>query len=320
MTTQKKGGPMHSISHLDAEQMAALAEGNITGTEHETCLEHLSHCPACLKEYTALLDYVEKEKQQHSPWWKITHVTLPGFLQAARNIKLPQFAAFTPRFYVPALAAAMAIIILLVPVILIELHHQAVLKQKIGYTAAMVQDIENSANYLISDTHNKITAAVRTGIFIEDIYFLAGIKDESKLLNDVVSLLDGALWEFLPGKMSLGKIRLDHLYKHLDRIVKEWETPPTPLHELFHFGRFLELSSLDTFAGKLPHVSDIEKYQEVAKKYQLPQGVHKGMERLSRIIAQAGPAGKTAHRPSLKMLEECRETCSNIKKIFLLAE
>jgi len=164
-------------------------------------------------------------------------------------------------------------------------------------------DIENIGTQGFAPSGNKPAAALRAGIFVEDLTLVVNAGGNENLKRKITKMLGSQLKIFTGAENSLlGELAAIEK-KNLPRIVQRIQdlVKHRSLVELFGFGRFIENSLLLLFENKLPPQADIEKYLIIAREQDLPQGVLNNLEELKTV----------------KNVEQGKKACIAIKNIFL---
>lgn len=267
------------MKHLEDEDIGRMIEGNVSKKERENFLEHLSECTTCFEVYTDTLKFVRKvrkpkinerllnliEKIVNHPFWQDIRA---GF-KNKRPVLVPAFAV-------------LVIILLIGPFVLKELHNRRIAKIQIQQ---IVVDIENMGSQAFSPSKDEIYAAVRAGIFVEDLTLVVNAGGHEELKTKISKMLSDEL-------KTIYKNVSDPIFQELEHIErKNLKTVVQNIQErvgkrsfpgLFRFGRFIEYSIFSSFGNKIPNQEDIEKHQRIIQKYKdkLPQGVFKELKKL----------------------------------------
>jgi hypothetical protein len=157
-----------------------------------------------------------------------------------------------------------------------------------GVTHQKVEHIEKSAGenglYTFSRSKDEMHAAIRAGIFMEDLSVIVNTTGKKGMKEKITNMLSGELKILVSEKSSLFKelvnIDTNNIKNVLNRIRELMDS--RSYSELFSFGCFVEHSIFDTFENKKPGQKDIEKYQQIATKYNLPQGIVIELEKLQK--------------------------------------
>jgi hypothetical protein len=285
------------MRHLEDEDIARLIDGTISKKEREDFLKHLSECETCLSVYSETLKFMEKEKEKkRKTIWKL----FPETKKIADRFGKAIATMFPKKRLIPALAV-LIIILLMVPFVLNELHQRRIKKAQVEFIAKNIEEMET---YAFSPSKDIIYAAVRAGIFVEDLSLLVN-TGEKELKTKIATMLSGELKIFISETSALLKHVENIDRKNYETIVRNIRAlvEKQSLSELFRFGCFVEHSILSTYENKTPNQEDINKYQRIAQKYKdkLPIGVFKELKKL---------------KPNLKK-EKSKNICVAIKQIFL---
>ncbi len=281
------------MRHLEDEDIARMIEGNIDKKEREHFLKHLSECDSCLGVYTETLKFVEEERKSKAI------LKFPNLGEIADRFRQAIGTMFPKKRLIPV-AAALIIILLMVPFALNELHQRRIRNAQVGFIADSVNEMET---YAFSPSKDKIYAAVRAGIFIEDISLLVNTGGNEELKTKITKMLSSELKIFISEKSSLPQSLANIDRKNYETVVQRIRElmEKQSLSELFEFGCFVEYSILSTFENKTPNLEDIDKYQQIANEFDLPQGVFKELNKL---------------KPTIEV-EKSKNICIAIKQIFL---
>jgi hypothetical protein len=281
------------MTHLELEEIAKFAEGNVSKTEYEKFIKHITKCEKCRKIYSTTLTFVEKERTQKKV------LRLSSFQKAASCL-LQYAASFFANKRLKPVFAVSAILLILLTVTFIFYNG--------GYTNAQVQSVKErflgpNSNRGFSGSPDKISSALRAGIFIEDLSLAINHAKEKDLKTKIGMRL------FLQIK-NISKKEAKKLFPksedagYLKKVIKNIEEfmERNSLIEPFLFGRFLERSFLDTFKDKRPLLKDIERFQPVALNLKLSTTILKDLEKLKTVGTY----------------DDIRDICEDIEKIFFL--
>jgi hypothetical protein len=263
------------MKHLEDEDIARLIDGNAGKDELEHIWKHLSECDSCLAVYSETVKALED---------------MPASFHEQELIRLKVHPGGRRRPYAKWLPYAASIIIFIIAAfIYMEISNGNIKKAKIQH----LQDsyAETGARTFVSP-NDQAYAAVRVGIFIEDMSLLVDVSPEDPLKTKITRLMNSQLELFDIDPDTAG----------IDRIRQSMEGHK--LSRLFRFGCFVERTFLSTFENKSPPTTDIDTYRQVARSFDLPIGVLKSLDKMS--------PGASA--------QEIRDACKNIKDIFLSME
>jgi hypothetical protein len=286
------------MKHFEPEELARFAEGKVKDSEQETFIRHLAECGECFKAYSDTLKFIEEEYKKRFtlkfPNLEKIKTALHRFWQDMRTWVRNRKPVLVPVF------AALIIVFLMVPYVLNILHEKRITDTKIQQIG---MDIENIGTQGFAPTGNKPAAALRTGIFVEDLTLVVNAGGNEDLKTKITKMLNSQLKIFADEENSLLRELADIEKKNLPGIVQRIPDllGHQSLTQLFGFGRFIEHSLLLTFENKLPPKSDIEKYLTISREHSLPQGVIKNLEKLK----------------TNKSAEQGKKYCIAIKNIFL---
>lgn len=286
------------MKHFELEELARFAEGKVKDSEQETFIRHLAECGECFKAYSDILKFVEEEYKKRYilkfPNLKKIKTALHRFWQDTRTLIRNRRPVLVPIF------ASLIIVLLIVPYFLNSLQKKRIENAKIQQIGI---DIENIFSRGFAPSGNKQAAAVRMGIFVEDLALvvIAGGNDQlktkiTKILNSQLKIFTGEEDPLLRGLVDIKKNNFPGIVQRIpDRLGQQ------SLVQLFWFGRFIEHSLLLTFEKKLPLPVDIGKYLDIAREQDLPPGVLRNLEKLKNS----------------NNVEQSKKSCIAIKNIFL---
>lgn len=287
------------MRHLEDEDIAGIIDKTISKKERETFLKHLSQCEMCRSIYSETLKFIEgeekeKEKEKEKvtvPFGEKIKITASRFGRAIETL-IPK------KVLVPA--AALILILIITPFFLNHLHQKKIRNAQAGFIADRITDMESID---FAPSKDETYAAVRAGIFVEDLSLVVQTGDKQELRKKVAGRLNDELNILFKSDAASLFPDLEHMEKKdLENVVQRIRELPEKrsLSELFQLGRFVEQTILSTFADKRPRPGDIQAYLSIARKHQLPVGVSKDLENLGKST-KAG---------------EIREFSRNIRKIF----
>jgi hypothetical protein len=291
------------MKHLDDEDIARLVDGNIHEHERKRFLQHFAECEPCLKAYTDTLKFAMEEKKEASP----LRFPIPEKIFAFPFRQSFAFV-FQKKVFVPALAVLVVILVMLPFIVKKKITDNKIAAAKIQYIEGSIMKKEETTGYSFSPAGDKaiikINAAIRAGFLIEDLHVVLYAKNKETLKIEIIKKLTDELRmipesETLSVLLSPANVKRENFKEILDKIHNKLEF--ASLLDLYRFGRFVERSILLTFEDKQPKKGEIEKYLEIAQKYNLPPGVFKGFKRLKNTTG----------------IIENREICQDIKEVFL---
>ena len=238
------------MKHFEPEELARFAEGKVKDAEQETFIKHLAECGECFKAYTDTLKFIQEEYKKKFtlkfPNLEKIKIALHSFWQDMSMLVRNRRPALVPVF------AALIIVLLIVPYLLNTLHEKRIENAKIQQIS---MDIENIGAQGFAPSGNKPAAALRAGIFVEDLTLVVNAGGDEDLKTKITKMLGSQLKIFtgaenpLPRELEdIEKKNLPGLVQRIQELLKQ-----RSLVELFGFGRFLEHSLLLTFEKKLPH-------------------------------------------------------------------
>ena len=286
------------MKHFEPEELARFAEGKVKDSEQETFIRHLAECGECFKAYSDTLKFIEEEYKKRFtlkfPNLEKIKTALHRFWQDMRTLVRNRRPVLVPIF------AALIIVLLIVPYFLNILHEKRIETAKIQQIG---MDIENIGSRGFAPSGNKPAAALRAGIFVEDLALVVNSGGNAELKTKITKMLSSQLEILIGEENPLLKELAAIEKKNLPGIVQRIPDllGNRSLAELFLFGRFIEHSLLLFFENKLPPQSDIEKFLAMAREHGLPRGVIKNLEKLK----------------TTKSVEQGKNSCIAIKSIFL---
>lgn len=286
------------MKHFEPEELARFVEGKVKDSEQETFIRHLAECGECFKAYTDTLKFIEEEYKRRFtlkfPNLENIKIGLRRFGQDMRTLVRNRRPVLVPIF------AALIIVLLIVPFFLKTLHENKIQTAKIKHIG---MDYKNIGAHGFAPSRDKPTAALRAGIFVEDLTLVVNAGGNEELKTKITKSLSSQLKTLVGEENSLLRELVDIEKKNLPGIVQKITNlfERRSLIELFRFGRFTAHSRLLTVEEKLPPQDDIEKYLAIARKYDLPEGV---LKNLGKIKIN-------------KSVEQSKKSCIAIKNIFL---
>lgn len=286
------------MKHLEDEDIARFVDGRVNADEREEFLKHFARCETCFESYTDALQFIEEHKSRKLSWLFPLIKPIPSF-----SIKDFAGLLFQRKVLAPAFAVLVLILVLLPWVINTITAHKAS-DAKIQYIEESLLKMEEMETYAFSHEADKNNAALRTGFFIEDLFFVLKSGQQEKLKEKITVKLNDEFAIIFKNGPGLPAVGLEFAkQEYFDRAVRELQDrlEHQSLSEFYQFGRFVERSILSTFEDRRSGKEEIEKYLAIAQKNGLPPGVLKDLKRL---------ANATDFR-------ESREICRDIKEVFL---
>jgi hypothetical protein len=269
------------MKHLEDEDIGRLLDGTLSKQERHLFLAHLSQCKTCLTLYSETLKFMgDEEKNKPRLEFpvprKITVTTLRHAICSILTIKKYGWAGWA--------LAALLIILIMGHFLVTEFSRTKIKNAQIEY---IENRIENTGSSAFFPSRGKIFTAVRIGIFVEDLSMLMKTNEKKELRLKTHRLLSREIKQLIEEKDSLFQ-ELAHLDKknfpavvqHLRDVLEK-----RSLIEPFGLGRFLEQSIFAAYENKIPGMGEIEKYRQIAIKYELPPGVDKRLNQLKTITA-----------------------------------
>jgi len=284
------------MKHLEDEDIARMIDGTISKRERERFLDHLSGCDSCLSVYSESLKFIEEEKKNRV-MLKLPRVgaVIEGWRRQARTF-------FAGNRLMPVYAVLLIVVVLL-PFLLKE-------NAQVKYLEESVAELESRGGHFFVGSNNEMYAAVRAGIFTEELSLLVdyGGKEDlrgkiaARLFNELKVLFNDEAVSLLPDPGHLEEESFDVVVRSMGTMLEK-----RGLSGLFQFGRFVERGILVSVDGKRPLAEEVERYRRlVAGEYndKLPPGV---LKELNKFGAAAG-------------IDEIKGILTGIKDIFLAAE
>ena len=285
------------MKHLDDEDIALMIDGRVSKEARERFLKHLFQCDTCFKIYNESLNFIEQEDK------KKIFFKMPNHGKIADQFWQPTKTMLANKGLIPVYTVFLIAIILL-PFLLIKDN------SRIEYIEKSIAGLKSNESHYFMSSNNLVYAAVRTGIFTEELLCLSKYSGEENLKGEVVHRLvnelrvifktevDSLLPDLVYTEEGAFETAVWHIKHMLDQQL---------LGEFFQFGRFVEQSIFSSFNNKLPCLERVGKYRQlIVYKYhkKLPVGVLKELNKFS---------GATRIR-------ESNDIFMNIKEIFLSAE
>jgi hypothetical protein len=286
------------MKHFKPEELARFAEGKIKESEQEYFLKHLAECEECFKAYSDTLKFIEEEYKNKYilkfPGFNEIKIVLHKFWQGIRNLVRLKRSVLVPTF------AVFIIILLVGPFMLTEIHNRKIKNAQIQQIS---RDIEDNHTEVFAPPTYKPFAAVRIGIFIEDLTLVVNTGCNVNLKTKIQDRLNSQLKLFNGKGNSLLKELANIEKNNLPVIVQciPEQLGQKSLVQLFRFGRFIERSLFLTIGKKIPEQQDIEKYLSIARKQGLPPGVIYNLEKLKNT----------------KSVDHGKKYCFAIKTLFM---
>jgi hypothetical protein len=307
------------MRHLEENDIARFADGNVNKAERETFLEHFAQCDLCLKAYTDTLKFAEERKKRRwFQWFPITtNVSVYPYLQSVgfffkrgmasptyycigsgkshkeekvcQKIKVPGVIN-RKKLAAPALAFLILLLVILSPLIK-KITTNETNTAKLKYIEECIMKKENQENYGLFPSKNPINSAIRSGFYTEDLEVVLHSGGKKELKIKITRMLAAELEKIVEGEMDLAFLRLEEISKRsFKKIVLEIRRilETKSLFQLYQFGRFVERSILATFEKKTPKKNELEKYLQVVRKYNLPKSVPDKMEEIKKTSRITG--------------------------------
>lgn len=284
--------------HLEDEDIARLIDGSVSRKERERFLKHLSECDSCLSVYNESLTFMEQEEahEETSLRKEPDKTHSPGFLEVLNNL-------IRDRRYQLAAAALLVIVIILPFFLGNHLPIDESFPAKRLSIEKTVDRIEFKSSQALFPSTSRELAAVRIGIFVEDLALLVHAEHRSPLKENIIDILSSDLLLFVkedhPILRELTDAHKGNLEKLVHKILVLMEDHSKG--DLFRFGRFIESTYLGTYENKQPSAADIDKHKRVLRQHkELPRGV-------SDEFQSINDSGKT------------KQSCKSIKEIVIFS-
>jgi hypothetical protein len=286
-----------TMIHLEDEDIARLIDGKISKNERKQFLEHLSGCDECLMIYNESLTFVQQDQKRK---FFLKMPDLEKIILRFRQLSKP---IFSDKRLILAYAVLL-IGIILMPFLLLRENSQ------VTYIEESMATIEHRGSHSFISSTDPLFAAVRAGIFMEELSLLVdyGGKEELKgklvrgLMNELKVIFNVEADSLLPDLVHVEEGTIETIEQRI-RVMLEQRS----FGELFQFGSFIEHSILGSFEDQVPNREQIEKYRDtINKKYKdaLPEGVLRELNKFPYEVD----------------MKENKEIFLNIKEIFLAVE
>jgi hypothetical protein len=284
------------MKHLEDEDIARMIDGKISKQERERFLEHLSGCDSCLTVYNESLKFVEQGGK------KKVFLKMPNLGCIADRFWLPVKSIFSSKRLIPVYAVLLIVIVLL-PFLLKE-------NAQVKYIEESISALESRGVHTFTGSNEPVYAAIRAGIFTEELSLLVdyGGKGDLKgkvvdrLINELRVIFKAEADSLLPDLVHLEEESFETVVQRIGTMLER-----RSLSGLFQFGRFVEQGILASIDGKRPLAEEVDRYRRlIAGEYhnKLPPGV---LKELNKFGASAG-------------IDEIKGILTGIKDIFLAAE
>ncbi|HLP61595.1 MAG TPA: hypothetical protein VK186_22330 [Candidatus Deferrimicrobium sp.] len=288
------------MEHLEDEDIARMIDGKISKRERECFLEHLSGCDMCLTIYNESLKFVEQENK------KKFFLKMPNLGEIGDRFWQPFKSIFANKRLIPVYAVLLIGVILL-PFLLLKENAQ------VKYIEESITAMESRGVHSFTGSNNSIYAAVRAGIFKEELSLLvdySGKKElkeklAARLINELKVIFKAEADSLLPDLVYLEEGTFESVVQRIRDMLKQ-----RSLGEPFQFGGFVEQSILGTFENNVPRLGEVERYRHlIVQEYKdkLPEGVLKELNKFTGITGTVG-------------LKESKDIFRDIKEIFISAE
>ncbi len=266
------------MTHLEDEDIARLIDGMVGEAERKRMLDHMADCESCLSVYSETIKFLEEE----------------GELKEVVELKPQNSGKLIPmrRRAWLSLAAALVFFLAGIYIIVDMLPTAGLTDTQAAFHQKRINEIWNPSGHHFSDPNNKEFAAVRIGIWMEDLGPLTKDKKRTELKAKYIEFLVEDLERFLPEGDPL-LLEVAGLSKKTFRDVEvkaRMKLDGFGMGKLYQFGRFIENILMTAVTEKLPAVEELALYLGIAKEHQLPQGVSRLLSGLSRAADPASMA------------------------------
>lgn len=291
------------LKHLTDEEIGCLIDGTMSKKERKKARAHLSNCDACLDTYTQTVAFLGEERKRESISFRDVFSRFPSF---RRKTKQRGAQPVAPVFVTRGFRWALAMIVLFALMIpfLLKKHQDPVIHDaKVQYIAKTIieENVKNNGELIsFSGNSDEIIAAVRAGIFVEELLVMVETAGKENIVTELNNRLTGHLKKIFKDQTrqlfpELGHIDRGNIKKLIKHIGLQLEK--RKLRRFFSFGRFIEAGILSTFEGKTPRQADIEFYMEMVKTYDFPVGI---LNRLKTIASAPDAASAREHLLEIK--------------------
>jgi hypothetical protein len=261
------------MTHLNGEDIERFVDGLIDEDERERFLTHFSRCDDCFEAYADILNLVEKEKKETPGTGFDIRKKIAAFNYSLSLVLAP---LLRPKVYAPALAVLIILLLILAPFKKQPLDDTA-LTEKLQYIEESIMKLEATQPYALFPAASKINAAVRIGIFAEDLDTVSGVPQKKQLKETLTGLLQEQLKIIFEHKEPPPAENTEQWLKQLaGRLKQEGLDGP------YHFGRFVEQGVLSTFDRKKKGLKkkELEKQLRIVRQYNLPEGIETRLNKL----------------------------------------
>lgn len=249
------------MTHLSEEDIARLIDSEVSKGERKRMLDHIADCRECRSIYSDTLKFMEEEGELK----EVVELNDTG----AGNI-----ISMRPRAWIP-IAAAILLVVVAYPFLKQILPSNSLPDAVIAHHKERLETIGSGSGHQLADPNNKIYAAIRIGMWMEDLEGLTRDGKQKESTSDYKHLLIQDLERFLPEDNPLLKeisdINMSNFRDVEVKVLLSMKNHNSG--ELYHLGRFIENILLTAVNGDVPVIEDLARYREIAVKFDLPQGV-----------------------------------------------
>jgi tetratricopeptide (TPR) repeat protein len=263
------------MAHLEIEEIARFAEGNVNESEHERFLKHIAQCEKCRKAYSATLKFVEKERAKKKA------LKLPGFPKIEIPRFLESFGTLLTKNRLAAAIAAVVVIVIMVSFIFNMFPNRTIYKKQMVF----IPKNNRGIGYKGFDAIYPLTvSAARAGFFVEDLFKILEGPDRGELEN-TLHLLKRELTNIFKEKDDRFSLDPQEIGKEdLETVVQAiTELNNIPVSEVFQFGRFVERTIFNSFKKERADQEEVDKYLRSAEKNSLHRDVIKILKEVNSI-------------------------------------
>jgi hypothetical protein len=257
------------MTHLSEEDIARLIDGKVSEAERKRMLDHMADCDSCLSIYSETVRFLEEEGELR----EVVDLDEKG---SGSIINMSR------RAWIPV-AAMILIAIIAYPFLKQILPSDSLSDAVIAHHEARLETIGSGSGHQFADPNNKIYAAIRIGMWMEDLDGLTSDGKQKKNTGKYIDLLIQDLERFLPADNPLLKevadLNEDNFRDAEVKVLLSMKNHDSG--ELYQLGRFIEKILLTAIDGELPVIEELQRFLNIAKKFELPQGVHRRLSQLS---------------------------------------
>lgn len=257
------------MTHLSEEDIARLIDGRVSEAERKRMLDHMADCESCLSIYSETVKFLEEEGELR----EVVELDEKG---AGNMISMSR------RAWIPV-AAAILLVIIAYPFLKQILPSDSLSDAVIAHHESRIETIGSGSGHQFADPNNKVFAAIRIGVWMEDLDGLTRDGKQKENTAKYIDLLIQDLERFLPEDNPLLKevADLDNgNFRDLElKVLLNMKNHNSG--ELYQLGRFIEKILLTAIDGKTPVIEELPRYLNIAEKFELPQGALRRLSQLS---------------------------------------